>query len=60
MQNTQTVSAANHFLSTYADEIKAGEDITADAIYLWWVATKDQYPGVKYGEVENLIFQSLK
>jgi hypothetical protein len=47
--------AANHFKELYADELKAGE-VTNDAIYEWWIQTRDQYPDeIDYEEVEKLI-----
>lgn len=52
--------AANHFLDLYADEIKEDPDqISRDMVFEWWVATKDQYPGVKELDVEKVIFNGI-
>lgn len=52
-------TAAQHFLNLYAEEIAQGETITPDVIYEWWGQTKDQYPDVEYGPIEEKIMELL-
>lgn len=56
---TTTQKAVNHFLTTYAEEIKAGVDISGDCIYEWWGQSNWEYQGVDYDEVEKLIFKAI-
>jgi hypothetical protein len=51
MQNIAQ-NAADHFIQLYKDEM---ENVTTDSIFEWWTQTKDQYPGVEYNDVENII-----
>lgn len=57
--NTQTKqqqieAAANHFIGLYSEEIKAGEQITGDAIHEWWGLTVDQYGGLSIDDFEAI------